>query len=273
VVYYSLDIETLKDKGNLSAGKFIGKYFDLIYVLTQKEMKVRYKSNVLGYFWSISHPLVYAAVFFLAFKVVMRFNIENYGLFLVTGMFPWQWFSNSVSNSSTAFLTNSSIIKKVNFPRNIIPAVGALQDTIHFVLSIPVIMVMLLVHHKAPSLSWIYGVPLLVCIQFMMIYGIALMVSSVNLFFRDLARLTSIFMTLLFYCTPIIYPATMVPAKFKHLVTINPVAPIMMSWRKLFLEGAMDPRLVLTALVFSMLVLAAGQSVYGRLQRRFAEVL
>jgi len=247
--------------------------FDLVLVLIQKEMKVRYKSSVLGYLWSIGHPLVFALVFFMAFKVVMRLDIENYGLFLITGLFPWQWFSNSVNNSTTTFLNNSSIIKKVNFPRGIIPAVTVLQDTIHFALSIPVVVGLLLVHHKAPSLAWLYGVPVLLCLQFMMIYGIALLVSSVNLFFRDLERLTAISMTLLFYFTPIIYPASMVPERFGGLMRANPVAPLMMSWRSLFLEGRVEPRTVMLAFIFSAAVFTAGCAVYRKLSWKFAEVL
>jgi len=99
----------------------IQHYIDLITVLTQKEMKVRYKSSFLGYIWSIANPLAFAFVFFIAFKVVMKIQMKDYTLFLITGLFPWQWFSNSVNMSSGMFLGNASIIKKVNFPRNIIP--------------------------------------------------------------------------------------------------------------------------------------------------------
>src|SRR4030043_1369754 len=172
---------------------------DLITVLTQKEMKVRYKSTFFGYLWSVAYPLAFALVFFIAFKVIMRIQIENYALFLIAGLFPWQWFSNSVNASPTVFLGNASIIKKVNFPRNTLPFMTVLQDMIHFILSIPVIVLFLFLYQKSPSLSWIYGIPLLLVIQFFLTYGVSLVVSSINLFFRDLERLTSIFMMLLFY--------------------------------------------------------------------------
>src|SRR4030042_5443535 len=94
-------------------------YRDLIVILTQKEVKVRYKSTVFGYVWSIAHPLAFAFVFFMAFKVVMRIQMEGYAVFLIAGLFPWQWFSNSINASPTIFLHNSSLIKKVNLPRNI----------------------------------------------------------------------------------------------------------------------------------------------------------
>jgi len=236
-------------------------------------MKVRYKSSFLGYIWSIANPLAFAFVFFIAFKVVMKIKMENYTLFLITGLFPWQWFSNSISLSPTIFLGNFSIIKKVNFPRNTIPAAIVLQDTIHFILSIPVIIFFMLIYHQFPSLSWLYGIPILLCIQFLMIYGISLMISSINLFFRDLERLVIIFMTFIFYFTPIIYPETMIPEKYKHLINFNPIAPLMISWRNLFLKGTLNSEAVIISLIYSTIAFILGYQIYKKLSWKFAEVL
>ena len=251
----------------------IQRYIDLIIVLTQKEMKVRYKSSFFGYLWSIAHPLAFAFVFFVAFKVVMRIRMENYSLFLIAGLFPWQWFSNSVNMSPTLFLGNASIIKKVNFPRNTLLVATVLQDAIHFILSIPVIVFFLLIYHELPSLSWLYGIPFLLGIQFLLTYGISLLVSSINLFFRDLERLIIIFTTLLFYFTPIIYPETMIPEKYKNLLILNPIAPLMISWRNLFLSGTLNPASLMVCLAYSMLAFMIGYLVYRKLSRKFAEVL
>src|SRR5208283_3074318 len=119
---------------------------DLIIVLTQKELKVKYKNSFLGYLWSICHPLAFAFVFFLAFKIVMRVEVEDYALFLIAGLFPWQWFNNSVNASAMAFLGNASIIKKINFPRNLIPFTLVVQDMIHFLLAIPIIVLFLFIY-------------------------------------------------------------------------------------------------------------------------------
>ena len=251
----------------------IQRYIDLIIVLTQKEMKVRYKNSFFGYLWSIAHPLAFAFVFFIAFKVVMRIRMENYSLFLIAGLFPWQWFSNSVNMSPTLFLGNASIIKKVNFPRNTLLVATVLQDAIHFILSIPVIVFFLLIYHELPSLSWLYGIPFLLGIQFLLTYGISLLVSSINLFFRDLERLIIIFTTLLFYFTPIIYPETMIPEKYKNLLNLNPIAPLMISWRNLFLSGTLNPASLMVCLAYSMLAFMIGYLVYRKLSRKFAEVL
>ena len=246
---------------------------DLILVLIQKEMKVRYKSNFLGYVWSVAHPLAFAFIFFVAFKAVMRIGMENYTLFLIAGLFPWQWLSNSVLSSPTVFLNNSSIIKKVNFPRNAIILAAVFEDAIHFVLSIPVIILFMFIYRQTPSVAWLWGIPVLMSIQFLMTYGISLLISTVNLFFRDLERLTGIIITFIFYLTPIIYPETMVPEKYRFLIQMNPLAPLMISWRKLFLEGAVEPLPIAMSFFYSILVVAVAHTVYRKLSWKFAEVL
>jgi lipopolysaccharide transport system permease protein len=249
-------------------------YIDLITVLTQKEMKVRYRSTFFGYMWSIAHPLAFAFVFFMAFKVVMRIQMEGYAVFLISGLFPWQWLSNSVNASPMIFLDNAALIKKVKLPRNILPLATVLQDMIHFLLSIPVIVLFLFIYHKSLSFSWLYGIPLLLIIQLLMTYGLALMIASINLFVRDLERLAVIGTSLLFYFTPIIYPETMIPARYKTLVLFaNPLSSLMISWRNLFLNGTLEFSLVIASSAYSLFVLMVGYMVYTRLSWKFAEVL
>ena len=251
----------------------IQHYLDLIIVITQKELKSKYKNNVLGYFWSIAHPLAFAVVFYIAFKIVIKIPLQDYMVFLISGLFPWQWLATSVGTAPTVFLANVSIIKKVNFPRNIIPFTIVLQDMIHFVLSIPVIVLFMLIYNITPGWIWLAGIPLLLIIQFIFIYGIALAISSLNLFFRDLERLTGIFITLAFYFTPIIYPETMIPAKYAKLVNLNPLTPLMVSWRNLFLHNQLDVMQLAISFTYSLLFLAIGSIIYKKLSWKFAEVL
>jgi lipopolysaccharide transport system permease protein len=246
---------------------------DLIIVLTQKELKVKYKNSFLGYLWSIGHPLAFAFVFFLAFKIVMRVEVEDYALFLIAGLFPWQWFSNSVNASALAFLGNASIIKKINFSRNLIPFTLVVQDMIHFLLAIPIIVLFLFIYHKSPWFSWLYGIPILLAIQFVLTFGFSLIVSSTNLFFRDLERLTVIFTTLLFYFTPIIYPEKMIPAEYKNLINLNPLSPLMVNWRNLFLTGSLELSYLTISIGYAVVALTVGCWVYKRLSWKFAEVL
>lgn len=250
-------------------------YLDLIIVLTQKEMRVRYKNSFLGYLWCMLLPIAFALVYFIAFKNILSVPIENFALFLLAGLFPWQWFANSVNMSPTAFLGgNVALIKKINFPRYLIPFSVVLQEGIHFVFALPVLIAILLYYGKSPSIAWLYGVPFLLSVQFLMVYGISLLVSVANLFFRDMEKLTSIFVTLLFFLTPIVYSETMVPEKYKSIiVTFNPFCSLIVSWRNLILYGTVEPAYAGTSLLFAVPIFMVGYLVYHKLSWRIAEVI
>jgi lipopolysaccharide transport system permease protein len=248
-------------------------YRDLVIALTQKELKVKYKRSFLGYLWSIANPLTLALVFFVAFKVVMKIQIENYTLFLISGLFPWQWFSNSVNTSVMVFVGNASLIKKVNFRTEVLVIATVLNDMLHFILSIPVIVIFMFVYGIKPSLLWLIGIPLMLVIQFIITFGLSIAISTINLFFRDIERIVFIFITLMFYLTPIIYSEDMVPDKYKSLILLNPLSLLIISWRNLFIKGTMDFKDIALIFIYSLIIAAIGYIIFRKLRWRFAEVL
>ncbi len=251
-----------------------GEYLkDLLLVLIQKELKIRYKSSWLGYLWSLAHPLAFALIYYVAFGIFMRVQIPDYPLFLICGLFPWQWLANSLHASPLVFLGNASLVKRVWFPRNVLVAAVVLNDGIHFVLSIPVISGFLLAYHLSPSWSWLIGIPLLVLAQFTLVYGVALAIASLNLFFRDLERLTALLVTFLLFLTPVVYADSMIPAGYRALLYLNPVAPLILSWRNLFLSGSLQPPVIALAWLYALLAVALGSLIYQKLASRFAEVV
>ncbi len=248
-------------------------YRDLIRVLVSKELKLRYKSTILGYAWSVLHPLAFALVYFFVFKIVMRIQMENYALFIITGLFPWQWFNNSVNASNLFFLGNSSLIKKVKFPRSFLVLTGVLNDLIHFVATIPVIVIFMLIYRKYPSAQWFYQLPLLVLVQFGFTYSVSLFLATCNLFFRDLERITNIFTMLWFFLTPIIFPIEMIPERFRWFLIFNPMASLIDCWRKVLLEGTLPWDHLTAILCFTVLAFIVGSHVYKKLEWRFAEIV
>lgn len=246
---------------------------DLIVVLTQKEIKVRYKNTWLGYVWSVLHPLAFALVYFVAFGVFMQVQIKNYPLFLIAGLFPWQWINYSVGAAPNIFLANASLLKKVCFARHVLVAATVLSNGFHFVLSIPVILVFLAVYHLTPTWLWIPGVPLLIVAQFLTTYGLSLAVASLNLFLRDLDRLTTLFLTFLFFLTPITYTSSMIPEKYQPLMYLNPFTPLILSWQELFLTGTLNGGGIAAAGAMAVLSATGGYVIYSNLAPRFAEVV
>jgi lipopolysaccharide transport system permease protein len=248
---------------------------DLVLVLVQKEMKVRYKSSWLGYAWSVANPLLFTAVYYVALGDFLRVQIPHYPypLFLIAGQFPWQWLSTSVGSAPMMFINNASLIKRVRFPRSILIAGNVLSDAVHFLLTIPVIALGVLWYGFAPTWVWLLGIPLLAVAQFLTVYGVALAVASVNVFFRDLERLTAIFLQVLFFLTPIVYSVASIPPEYHVWMRLNPIAPLIGAWQELFLEGTLNGSLVLEAYGYGLACLAVGSVVYRALSPRFAELV
>lgn len=251
-----------------------GEYFkDLLLVLTQKEIKARYKNSWLGYAWSIANPLTFALVYFIAFGIFIRVEIPHYPLFLIAGLFPWQWLANSINSAPNIFLWNATLLKKVRFPVNVLVAATVLNDGIHFLLSLPVIIGSLLVYHLAPSWSWLIGIPLLTAAQFALVYGGALAIASLNLFFRDLERLTTLLVTFLFFLTPIVYSDSMIPPRYQAIIYLNPVSPLILSWKQLFLSGELHWPLIAASWLYALAAVGLGSLMCRKLSWKFAEVV
>lgn len=265
------------DKGrvrHVGSHRDLENYKDLVIVLLQRELKVRYKNKFLGYLWSVANPLTSALIYFVAFGLIMKVHEPNYALILVSGLFPWQWFANSIGSSPNLFVGSGSLIKKINFPRNIVPLCAVLNHMIHYIASIPVIVLFLLIFKQPLSLSWIYGFPLLLVIQLCTVYGFALGLSAINLFFRDLERLASIILHFLFFLTPVLYTVDRFPEEYRRLIiSVNPASPLMVNWRQLIMEGTLDPFYVLVSIGYAALSLAIGYFIYRKLSWKFAELI
>ncbi|MFM7425077.1 MAG: ABC transporter permease [Elainella sp.] len=258
---------------NQAHGRNLENYRDILIVLLQKELKVRYNNKLLGYVWSVANPLAAAIVYLVAFKILMRIQIPDYLLILITGTFTWQWFSNVVGGAPNVFVGNASIIKKVNFPRNIVLLCMVSNHMVHFLMSVPVIILFLFLHDRAPTAAWFYGMPLLMAVHFAMTYGLGLALASINLFFRDLERLISILLNFAFYLTPVLYPVNQVPESVRHLLLLNPAAPLIGAWRDLLMDGQVNWFYLSVAAGYAALFLAIGSVIYRRLSWKFAEVL
>lgn len=251
----------------------IGYLVDLISVITEKELKVRYKSSILGYLWSIANPLLFAMIYYFIFKLVMRVQIPNYTIFLITGLFPWQWFASSTGNSLFSFISNAQIIKKTVFPRSVIPLSNVMMEFLHFLCTVPVIIVFLLIYDMRPHIDWIWGIPVIALAQMIFTFGLSLMLSTLNLFFRDLERFITLGLMLMFYCTPILYSLDIIPEQYKSFVESNPLSLLIICWRDLFMNGNINVREIAELYVYAVLMLIVGSWIFNKLKYRFAEIL
>lgn len=246
---------------------------DLLVELIKKEIKIRYKNSYLGYLWSLANPLSTAVMFYFVFKTIMRIDVPHYDLFLVTGLFVWQWVSNSFLLGTMLFVGNAGLIKKVNFDRRLLAVAMIFSEGFNFFCAIPVILAFSLYYGNIPSISWIVGIPVLFIITAVFIYGWGLLLGSINLFFRDMERIVGIGMMFMFYGTPVFYPVDKMPRQYAFLLDWNPFAAYILMWRELFLTGSFQMEYIFRSIAFSVLFWGLGTFVYNRLKFKFAELL
>lgn len=247
------------------------RYRVLVEVLIRRELKARYRGTVLGFLWSFVNPLILMGLYVLVFSVYLRVDMPNYPAFLLSGIFPWLWFSSTLSEATLAILANGGLIRKVYLPSEVFPLVFVGSNMAHFVASLPILFAFLLWAGLTPSWSLLF-LPVVVGLQVLFTYGIALAISSLVVQFRDLLHIVPNLLTALFFATPIFYPATLVPERYRILLDVNPLTYLILAYQDVLFFGRMPSPGRLAVLVLgTWLVLAAGLSIFDAHKDMFAE--
>jgi ABC-type polysaccharide/polyol phosphate export permease len=247
--------------------------WELLYLLTLRDLKLRYQDTVFGLLWSLMKPLALGAVLYVALSVFVRVDVEDYQLVLLTALFPWVWFQSSALLATGSFAGNGALLKKVPFPRFVLPFSTILNSGFHFFLSIPVLIIVLLLSDRHPDATWIVGVPVLAAVQLALLMGLVLLAASMDVYFRDLEHLVEVFLSLLFYVTPILYPLSIVPDEWQPVLKINPLTSLIEAWRDLFMNNQLPGLDLWPALLFTGGALAVGIWVFRKLEPGFADAL
>ncbi len=247
--------------------------WNLLVAITARDLKVQYQGAFLSYLWWIARPLALGGVMYFALGRIVRLGIPNYPVFLLAALFPWFWFSTSIQQGSNAFVANGGLLKKVSFPRLILPLSAVFFNTVQFVLTLPVLALFVVVAGQGLHVTWLLGVPLLLALQLVLHIGLATFLATVNVFSRDLGPLLEVALRLLFYMSPIIYSMDLVPDRFRPILMLNPVAPLLDAWRQLFMDGTLPGTDLWPAIVLAGVALVAGLTTYRALQRYFADAI
>lgn len=249
------------------------RIFEVVYLLVQKELKVRYKSSVMGYLWALANPFAFALVYYIAFKVIMRVQMPNYSLFLLAGMFPWIWLTNSINQASGSLRGNASLIKKVNLPSAVLPLSNVAHEMVHFCFAVPVLLAFIWFAGGKFYWSWCWQLPLMVLIQFAFVYPVALTLAIFNVFVHDVEYLVGIALSMLFFLTPIVYPVDMVPEAYRVYFDYSPLYALISNWRSVFLEGQFHGVLFLYCVAIALLLTGVAYICYKKLAYKIAELL
>ena len=254
--------------------------WDLLVAVTLRDLKVKYQGTVLSYIWWIARPLALGMVLYFALGRVLRLDVEgsdvyvaNYGVFLLAGLFPWFWFSGAVQQSASAIVANGGLLKKVRFPRLILPLSAVFFNTVQFLLTLPILIIFVLFAGINPDITWAVGIPLLLGLQLVMLMGLGMLVAALNVFFRGLGPLIEVVRLLMFYTSGVIFPLERVPERFQPIVKLSPMTTLLEAWRDLFLRGSLPGLELWPAVVGTAVVVVIGVTTFRTLERFFADAL
>jgi lipopolysaccharide transport system permease protein len=206
------------------------RYRELILNFVIRDMKSRYKGSVLGYLWTLLDPLLMMLIYVLIFSVVVRIRVENYPIFILTGILPWFFFANSVTQAMKSLRENASLMMKVYFPREIFPVSQVASGIVEFLLTLLVLIPFLVFYRIAPG--WKLAlIPAILVVQIFFVLGVSFVLSILVAYLKDVENLMGAVLRIWFYLTPILYPVTMVPAKYQFFFLLNPMAIIVSLYR------------------------------------------
>jgi ABC-type polysaccharide/polyol phosphate export permease len=259
---------------------------ELLWNLTLRELRGRYKRSVLGWTWSLLNPLSSVLIFSVVFAFFLRIEppvghpsgLDNFAAFLLCGLLPWNYLSSTMTASMDSLLGNANLIRKVYFPREILVASTVASLLVTFLIELAVLIVVLLFLGNM-ALPWIPVVLMLVAIQTMFVLGVGLLLSVLNVYFRDVKHLVGIALTALFYSAPIVYPIRFVKDAAERtsfpvvgVYELNPLVRMVEAYRDVLYDLRFPPLTdVLYLLAWAVGLLVVGLFVFSRLERRLAE--
>ena len=249
--------------------KELYKYRELLKTNVKKDIRGKYKGSFLGVLWSFVNPLLQTFIYAIIFSFLLKSNIPHYTTYVVIAVLPWTWFTNTMSGTNS-ILMNGGIIKKVYFPREILPISIVTSGMVNYLISCCIILIFLLC--TGIGFSWnILFLPLIMIVQYILQLGILLITSSINVYVRDLEFIINFFVQMLFYATPILW-ATEMFGKYQWVLKLNPLTTIINSYRDIFYFQQM-PNFMYLGLVFvaSLVILFIGMLVFKKLEKGFAE--
>lgn len=250
----------------------LSAYLRTLWLLTTRDLKVRYSTSALGYVWSILDPLVMAAIYWFVFTQIFHRPVgeEPYILFLLSALLPWMWFNGAISDSTRAFLREAKLIRSTKIPRTLWVSRLVLSKGVEFVLSIPVLAIFVIANlHNGAVVHWEAALfPLAIVMQAVLTFGVGLIVAPLVVFFRDLERATKLALRFLFYASPIIYGITDLPEGLHFWAAFNPLVGIFTLYRSAFFPSQLDWFAVGVSGAMSLLLLLIGILVFTRTERQ-----
>lgn len=252
--------------------KELYQYRELLKTNVKKEIRGKYKGSFLGVLWSFVNPLLQVLVYAIVFPYIMKIETENYLIFLICGIIPWTWFTTSITQGTTCVTNNSNLIKKVYFPREILPISVVTSGLINFFISCIIILIFVLV--SGLGLSWhLLFLPLIALIQYIISLAIIFLLSAFNVYVKDVEYIVIFILNMLFYATPVLYSVELFKDSWLiWIFRLNPFAHLLNAYRDIFYVHRI-PQMAQLLLLFLLGIIAVicCYKIFKKLERGFAE--
>lgn len=258
----------------LNTIKELYNYREMIFSLVRKELRGRYKGSVLGFMWTFINPLLQLAVYTMVFSVILKTGIDKFYLFLFVALVPWIFFSTAVTGGASCIMAQQDMVKKIYFPREVLPIAYVTSAFVNMLFCFVVIFVVVVISGVGINFIALLYLPIIMLVEYIMALGMAMLVSALTVYFRDLEYILSIITMAWMYLTPIMYSVDSVPEEFMPIFQLNPMTSIVTAYRDiLYYKQIPELYTLLQAFVLGILVLVLGCFSFSKLKRHFAEEL
>jgi lipopolysaccharide transport system permease protein len=252
-------------------------YRGLFFFLVRRDIMLRFQQTVIGFLWVIIQPLIQLLIFYVLFGVLVRVPTQGipYSLFFLSGFVIWFFFTQVVNNSAMSLVGNINVIIKSYFPRLALPLASVASSLVDLAVSFGVLMIFLIANGHYPVTTRYILLPVLLVFTVVFASGVGLLFGAMMVVFRDMKNLTGFILQVWMYLTPIIYPATVVPEKYRFLVYLNPMASLVDAYRWVFLaqDGLLHYKYLAASLVVAILIWLGGAVAFRAMENKVADIL
>jgi len=253
------------------------RYRELFYILSWRDITVRYKQTVIGILWAIIRPLLTMIIFTVIFSKLAKLPSDGnapYPIMVFAGMLPWQFFSSAVSEASNSLLNNTQLITKVYFPRIIMPISSVVTSFIDFLVSFVILAFLMAIYHFIPSWHIIF-LPIFLLIAFLAAAGMGLYITALNVKYRDFRFIVPFIVQFGLYISPVGFSSSVVPEKYRLLYSLNPMVGVIDGFRWAILGGksVLNPFNFLMSLIMVVFFLALGIYQFRKMEKKFADII